>query len=506
MKMISNIKIMLIFICIVFIFISANMISNEKKFELTEEQRLADFDYICRIIEKTSLQLNDYNTVYGINYEENKNDCRQRIPSCRNDFEFYCILRKFLSDIPSIHTTIQFPEIQLHSYNDEELLSQEEFIKKSAEHWDYELNINTQKYFDAENYLFYYVDGNYYLYGTKGKLLRITEINNIAADEYITEKGAGCKLMYDSINQKSFKPLIIFNNKYGEKVRLNGIDINNVPISEDVFYSIYDEIAQYYLNSPASNEHSDNIYVYTDIDNDIAYLEICSLKATDNSEELKENIRNALEMNKIIIDLRYCPGGSIEFFFDNVLSLLITNDIIIHDNFDFSVNEYTSYFYKNYSDYVTLNDDKTIGCYNRDYYVQGKSNVKHNIYVLINNGTMSAGDQAAYIFQKYSIGTLIGENTGGEGRTGSYMSAVLPNSGLVLTYNIGMCNDLDIYGNSILSTSPDIYINYSVDSYLAKMRLNKTGNADMESYENRLKWDNVLIETLEIINEKENTK
>ena len=146
---------------------------------------------------------------------------------------------------------------------------------------------------------------------------------------------------------------------------------------------------------------------------------------------------------------------------------------------------------------MVLNDDKTIGSYKSEYYVQGKANAEHKIYVLINNGTMSAADQAAYIFKKYKIGTLIGENTGGEGRTGSYMSAVLPDSGLILTYNIGMCNDGDEDEKTILGTFPDVYVNYSVNSYVEKMRLKKYESSDTEEFKNRLKWDNVLAETIE---------
>ena len=492
-------KIILKFLSIGFILILAIAIGVKSKIELAREEWISDFDYVCEIIETTSLQLNNYDAFYGTNFKNNKNNCRQKILSCKNDFEFYCILKKFLNNIPSIHTTVQFPEIQLHGYNDEELLQQSEFINKSSAHWEYELKNNVQKYSDAKFFLFYYVDGNYYLYETDGSLFCITEINDIPSDLYITDKSTGCKLMFDNINRKSFKPLMIFNDKYGEKIRINGIDENERPVSKNLFYSEYSEISWYYLNPSVTDEYIDNIKIYKDINTSTAYLEIRSLKNISDSEKQKNNIHSALEMENIIIDLRYCSGGSTDYFFDNILSLLITDNLTVNDSFEFPLNEHTAYFKKKYSDYVTLNTDKMTGYYSRDYSICSMSDRKHKIYVLVNSGTMSAADQAAYIFKKYKIGTLIGENTGGEGRTGSYMSAVLPSSGLILTYNIGMCDDADIFG-----TSPDIYVNCGVGSYLKKMKINKC--CDAESYENRLKWDNVLIETLELMKEKENVK
>lgn len=59
--------------------------------------------------------------------------------------------------------------------------------------------------------------------------------------------------------------------------------------------------------------------------------------------------------------------------------------------------------------------------------------------------------------------------------------------------------------NSVYGTSPDIYSELSIENYIIQQELIDNGE-DPYTYENRLKWDNVLIETLELIKEDENDK
>lgn len=106
----------------------------------------------------------------------------------------------------------------------------------------------------------------------------------------------------------------------------------------------------------------------------------------------------------------------------------------------------------------------------------------------------------ASFVKQYSLGTLIGNNTAGEGRTGSYLTAVLPNSRLVFNYNFGY-NGIDGKDNSVYGTAPDIYSQNGIEQYIKKLALDNS-----LSFENRLIWDNVLIETLELIKEKANAE
>jgi len=100
---------------------------------------------------------------------------------------------------------------------------------------------------------------------------------------------------------------------------------------------------------------------------------------------------------------------------------------------------------------------------------------------------------------------LVGTNTGGEGLIPTMMLDVLPNSKLEFMYNPFKTYSLDCKDNFTFGTAPDIYAELSVSGFEKKQQLISEG-IDPYTYENRLKWDDVLIKTLEIIKEKENAE
>lgn len=53
--------------------------------------------------------------------------------------------------------------------------------------------------------------------------------------------------------------------------------------------------------------------------------------------------------------------------------------------------------------------------------------------------------------------------------------------------------------NSLYGTAPDIYSRLNVESLEKRRMISKSGE-DAYSFENRLEWDNVLADTIEIIN------
>ena len=59
--------------------------------------------------------------------------------------------------------------------------------------------------------------------------------------------------------------------------------------------------------------------------------------------------------------------------------------------------------------------------------------------------------------------------------------------------------------SSVEGTPPDIYVQQPVEAYFKRERIKRSGE-DPYTLENRLKWDNVLIKTLELINENDKGK
>lgn len=64
------------------------------------------------------------------------------------------------------------------------------------------------------------------------------------------------------------------------------------------------------------------------------------------------------------------------------------------------------------------------------------------------------------------------------------------------------CNNSDGTNNSIYGTSPDYYVPYTFES-IAKRNQLPNDRIMVNEYQNRLKWDSVLAETINMIQKNE---
>ena len=137
--------------------------------------------------------------------------------------------------------------------------------------------------------------------------------------------------------------------------------------------------------------------------------------------------------------------------------------------------------------------------------IKGGDAPKRDIYVLTGRNTISAADMFAEIAKEQENTLLIGSNTMGEGIFANYYMDILPNSKMVYLFIPSYAENTDGMDNSVYGTSPDIYSELSIENFIIQQELIENGE-DPYTYENRLKWDNVLIKTLELIKEDENDK
>lgn len=92
------------------------------------------------------------------------------------------------------------------------------------------------------------------------------------------------------------------------------------------------------------------------------------------------------------------------------------------------------------------------------------------------------------MIKENGLGTIVGMNTGGEGRGASYICDSLVNSSLVYVYYPSESINED--ENVICGTAPDVYINQSVEDYALYEKMRIEGTASL--YESRLQYDTVL--------------
>ena len=173
-------------------------------YKMTPKKMLADFEYTCDTIEASLHQLNDYEQLYNINYDELKAEYTELISSCENDAEFYYMMKSFLNAIPSVHTSLIFPDenaySQLGGYNSAQQ-TKSFGVQKQAEHFSSVLAEDACKYCDAKFFLANYMDGKYYfLSDDAAKIIEIDSINGQDPDLFITDIQSIFKIGYDHIN------------------------------------------------------------------------------------------------------------------------------------------------------------------------------------------------------------------------------------------------------------------------------------------------------------------
>ena len=108
---------------------------------------------------------------------------------------------------------------------------------------------------------------------------------------------------------------------------------------------------------------------------------------------------------------------------------------------------------------------------------------------MVGPGTCSAADDYIDAIKKNQLATIVGENTGGEGKGASFICDSLSNSSLIYVfYPSEPLQDVD--KNVCLGTTPDIYVNQSVEDYILYEKCCKEGIS--AEYTSKLQYDTIL--------------
>ena len=205
---------------------------------------------------------------------------------------------------------------------------------------------------------------------------------------------------------------------------------------------------------------------------------------------------SSVEVDNIIIDLRNNGGGYSEYAY-KLLSAIsckkfeISDDVFITDE-----------VYRRNKNKKLYNFDDEMGLYktNEKMLINGEMNSNKNVFLIISDNMGSSADIVSSKFKQNNLGTMIGtNNTSGE------KSGICLNysdiSDIYYTYTEYSSYNSDGTVNSVYGTSPDIYLNTNIENYFIRKEIIQNGE-DPYELENRLKWDSVLYDVLEIVNKK----
>lgn len=497
--------------------INNNFLNKEvSELNLKKEEKIEDFEEFYNNIVEGVPSINDQATLYGTDFKNRRDYYLGLIESTKGDFEFFCTMLAIQKDIPSKHTDICFPEysniLNLNGYNTDQTLSRHN-IKPLTEYWYQCIKDSWQQFSEVKRANFKYIDGQY-LFDTIYSSdiyenlhgFELISINDQPMSDYVVNHISTYNLRYDYKRNVPYRWYLTLNDSIGQKVNVTFSDSDNGSVINkelyiDIQIEVVDLFSYIYEEEKSKNKESDeSIYSYFDDENDIAYVSVRNF-TNSQGEELVATLEKTKTFENIIIDLRNNYGGIRDYGNNYLYSPLYSDDITTTLNWVVAdsdankvINNKLSHrlFYKQRSTENGFN-------YTRKYIYKGKSpERKQSIYYLTNMETASAADGYIALVKENNLGTIVGTNTYGEGTAGSFNSNSLKNSGLVHIYFPSYSYNQDGTNNAVYGTSPDIYIEQSKDSFYKQRELEKK-QKDINTYNEKVKYDNVLIQTIKII-------
>ncbi len=213
--------------------------------------------------------------------------------------------------------------------------------------------------------------------------------------------------------------------------------------------------------------------------NDVGYVRIKSM-SPEFIDRDNNTIRTFLEQNKfekLVVDIRNNPGGSPNYYYDNLLKPLIDKTVsykytiglkkkflvdydknfikkkqigISHSSYETSITEMLPQKGFDNSTWVFYEVSKSLS-------PENQYNFGGDIFVLINEKTASAADDFSNAIQRTGVATLIGQNTFGSAAGFiAPVSVKLPKSGIEFVFEVDLLINQDGSINEMVGTSPDI--------------------------------------------------
>lgn len=496
---------------------------------LTGQQRSDDFELLCKHIESNVPTLYSYESLYGISYDETKAYYKNKIENADSDLEYYFLLFSFMNNIPSCHLSVGFPSISsIDEDFTDRLLKNDSFVN-AQDYWFETIHNECKKYYDSDisQMIFAYYSDSYRgiaedidndIYSiNKAEILTV---NGVDIDEFVKLNSLTGKLKYDHVNNKPFRDVVIFNNVFGEECTVEYITENGEKREEKMYYGAYSNLITSYIDyfkyvdgiqgqdSETASLKTDcvnigDLNIYKSEEKNLMLIKIDSFISPESTPEVIENTIRLYSNNvdNIIIDISSNKGGYYEYA-KSVLGAVSDRDICTE-----SEVYITKDFYDRINNKVLYQFDEESGLYKTFYSetIKGRAATKKNIYLIISDSTGSSADNLAWEFKRNGLGTVIGTNNSGGERDGTICLNYNEISGIYYTYTAYAAKNPDGIFSSVDGTTPDVYVQQTIGAYFKREEIKHKGE-DPYTIENRLKWDNVLIKTLELIKEDENDK
>lgn len=494
--------------------------------DMSEEERLKDFEKTYEYAVLSNPNSPEFENLYGFKFDKLYETYRDAVSDCEDEFDYYFYVNSFFRSVPSGHTVLplQTPakarsigfeligECGLSKDEDDYLNAWQNCLMEGCLKYDFE---NTK--FDT----FLYLDGEYIHEVTDDSNInwtKLLEINGLTPSELVLEPFQYYMIDYDYMNNVAYRQAFTINDTYGTpvtvKLQLNdGTIITKESYIDDKYNFAYDVFTDFYPEEieEAENDDSNNTIkeykpysIAVDEEYDLVYVNTTTCTSV-GMDTFNEEFKAALEgHDNVILDIRDNTGGDADFCSEYLYPNLFSKDFIVDDKITMTKNDMTQIWAKNpdnksYFQIVDNNNGTYSYVTSREY--NGLSDKDYNIYVLTSNKTFSSGDLIASTLGSFDNVTLIGNNTGGEGREGYIFMSLLPYSHMIVAYTPGKNYNISP-ADGVYGTLPDIYSINGLDEMIKRTELDNAG-LDHNEYENKKIWDKTLYETLELIKNRD---
>ena len=239
---------------------------------LNRQQRNDDFEELCEYIEKNIPTLYEYESLYGISYDEVKTYYKDSLKNVNSDFEYYAFIMGFLNNIPSAHLSAYFPSISNIDSVFAEYFVRNKSFTEAQDYWFEVIHNECKKYYNTKVDMmrFAYYSGEYRgiaedvendVYGINSAVL--LSVNNIDVNEFIKVNSLINKLKYDHVNNRPFRDVIYFNNYSGEECIVEYINEKGEKCTQKMYYGAVRLDNAKKLYSFAMKKDDENKVVYT---------------------------------------------------------------------------------------------------------------------------------------------------------------------------------------------------------------------------------------------------
>lgn len=502
-------------------------IKKGKMTELTKEEKIQDFNYMFNILKDNYPYFEIEKRMFGYDWLSKEETFRKIISETKNNSDFFSSMDSIINSIQNRHTHLIQPdfyeELRAVYGEDRGTPAWKDFIlnKDVEKRYDYWKNVVEYNIKYVPIY-FKYMEGNYIVCSNlnpnedelkKNKIIPgsiLEEIDFIPVDEYVKTMISSSNLSYDYKRKKPVIRDLVIISQSNSEIELTIKDTYGKTNHKAI--KCIDNVS---LNNNSQGKEDESNFLTKIIQKDkIAYIKFRSFDTRfidKDAEGVFKFYHEIKDYPYLIIDIRGNLGGSYNYWADNIISPLTEKTLNMEYIIGFRDGEFIN---RHLEDIIHWGGIKTIKSlpegkvyppelkdlfhtfFTENITIESSfyTGFKGKIYILVDEYVYSAAEGFAAFAKSTGWGTLVGTTTGGDGIGYDPAYAVLPNSGLLIRFPIGIGLNPDGAANEENHTSPDIYVEQSRNDYLKMKDIDDSRQNEMVD-----QYDTILKSVLKMI-------